>query len=935
MVLYAFSDMVRAKRSSCVPGRTADMKKERYFPMKRFISLLLVLAMLWACRPAAAASISLRPSSWEAIEALEARALERCASADTEARSAAYAGSVDAMVRAVQAAGDYVPGSMERHGDFFFWQTTDGRANGYSPSLRAEIQTGAAERPVSTLGTQAPFPSADPANTADNRNVGVFIPYSDSYYFHYEDTVAQGTGLAHSSCGELKVWLQADANVNSLASAISACGILLLNSHGATDYERGTDYTSKANSSYICLPTDAGITAADQRPVSGPYGTYYHAFYNGSSNGEEYYCVDGTCVASHMQGEAPHSMVWLGCCLSMATEGLYAPLRAKGVEAMIGFSQPVTVNADEEYRGVFCRELAEGKTMGEAAAVMKEEVGCPDPYQTAHAPAWPIAVSGQDPYPGRDHVDEAQELLSTWELYPAYPIEVSLEPAGGGVVTVNRTKLTVTPNTGYRFTDWEITAGEATAEQQGNVLDFTLDGPCAVTIRFEARTPAVLELHTGPGQMAEPIAGYIGDVITLPAPEGELEADAYLYHFLGWTAVPLDADTAERPELLPAGSRLTLTEETAELWAVYGYFDAEDGEGGQFRLVDGALEDWAGDYVLTYQSAKALRADGQHTGQAVSSPSAVISNTAVGYFIDGDFLNEVPDTVVYAFVPQSDGTCLIKMKGSENYLAVTSSTGGLTTTNAPGVSGVKWRLSWSENGAVIQNARFPSKYLQYSLTSSGFCVLTTLRNLPTLYAREPGEHRYTTEPKNREPEPPAPFRFDDVQNPGAWYFSSVYWAYNHEPRITAGTSPTTFGPSESCTRAQIVTFLWHAAGDPEPTLTESPFSDVQTPTAYYYKAVLWAYENGITGGVDPLTFGVNQSCTRAQIVTFLWGFAGRPAMETDNPFTDVKPGAYYRKAVLWAVENGITAGTSPTTFSPDTVCTRAQCVTFLHAAFGD
>ena len=911
------------------------MKKERYFPMKRFFSLLLALAMLRACLPAAAASAPLKPSSWEAVEAIEARAAAGIASQSRAARAAAYAGSADAMVRAVQAAGDYVPGSLERHGDFFFWQTTDGRANGWSPSLRAEIQAGAGNRPGSTPGTQIPSPAADPANTSDNRNVGVFVPYSDSYYFYYENTVADGAEAARSTCGALSVWLQADANVDSLAQALSSCGLLLLNSHGTTDYERGTDHTSKANSSYICLPTDAGITAADQRPVSGPYGTYYHAFYNGSNNGEEYYCVDGTCIASHMQGTAPHSMVWLGCCLGMATEGLCAPLREKGVEAMIGFSQPVTSDADHEYLHVFCRELVDGKTVGEAAALMKEEVGCPDPYQTAHAPAWPIAVSGEDPYPGRGHVDEAQEVLSTWELCPAYPIEVSLEPAEGGVVTVNRTKLTVTPNAGYRFTDWEITAGEATAEQTGSVLDFTLGGPCAVTIRFEARTPAVLRFHTGPGQTAEPIAGYLDDVITLPAPEGELEADAYLYHFLGWTAAPLEADTAEIPTILPAGSKLTLTAEAAELWAVYGYFDAEDGTGGQFRRLDETPADWTGDWVLTYRSTKALRADGRYTGPAIGSPAAVISNTDAGYFLDGDDLNEVPDTVVYAFVPQSDGTFLIKMKGSENYLAVTSSSGGLTTANDPVIGGTGWRLSWNEDGPVLQNARFPSKYLQYSIASSGFCVLSTLRNLPTLYGRASGEHRYTTEPKNREPEPPEPFRFDDARDPSAWYFTSVYWAYGHEPRITAGTTPTTFGPSVPCTRAQIVTFLWHAAGDPEPTLTESPFSDVRKPTDYYFKAVLWAYENGITQGLNETTFGVRRPCTRAQIVTFLWSFAGCPEVEAENPFTDVKPGAYYRAAVLWAKENGVTSGTSPTTFSPGAPCTRAQCVTFLCAAFGD
>ena len=903
------------------------------FSMKKLLALLLAAALLWGVLPGAGAAGS-GETSWAALEALEARAAAGLAEQNAAGRAAAYAGSVDEMVLAVQQAGDYVPGSLERHGDFFFWRTADGRANGYSPSLRARIQTGtpgelaSIEAPALPQGTQLPAPAADPANTADNRSVGVFIAYSDSYYFYYENTVAMGAALAHSSCGELSVWLQADANVDNLAQAIASCGILLENGHGTTDFEVDTDHTSKANSSYICLPTNAGITAADQKPVSGPYGTYYHAFYNGSNNGEEYYCVDGTCIANHMQGRAPHSMVWLGCCLGMATDGLFAPLRARGVEALIGFSQSVAVSADEEYRGVFCRELADGKTVGEAAAVMKEEVGCPDPYLPVDDPAWPIAVSSQDPYPGKGHVDEPQEVLSTWELYPAYPIEISLEPAEGGTVSVNRTKLTVSPNVGFNFTDWEITAGDATVEQTGSVLDFSLGGPCAVTLRFEARTPAVLRFHTGPGQAAEPISGYVDDEILLPAPEGELEADAYLYHFLGWTPVPLEADTAEAPTILPAGSKRKLTDQDAELWAVYGYFDAAEGEGGQFRRLDEAPADWAGDWVLTWQSAKALRADGRHTGQAIGSPAAVISAEGAGYFVDGDFLNEVPDTVVYEFVPQSDGTYLLKMKGSENYLAVTSSSGALTTAASPSVNGVKWRLSLGETGPVLRNARFSSQYLQYSPSSAGFCTLTSLRNPLTLYRREPGEHRYTTEPRNGEPE--EPFRFDDVQNPGSYYFIPVYWAYNHEPRIAAGVSPTSFGVSDPCTRAQIVSFLWHLAGDPEPSLTESPFSDVQKPNAYYYRAVLWAYESGITAGVDASSFGVGWPCTRAQIVTFLWHLAGDPEPTLDeNPFADVKPTAYYRQAVLWAKERGITTGTSETTFSPGLTCTRAQCVTFL------
>ena len=130
-----------------------------------------------------------------------------------------------------------------------------------------------------------------------------------------------------------------------------------------------------------------------------------------------------------------------------------------------------------------------------------------------------------------------------------------------------------------------------------------------------------------------------------------------------------------------------------------------------------------------------------------------------------------------------------------------------------------------------------------------------------------------------------------------------------------------------------MTFLYNAAGKPGYTLTENPFSDVKEGK-WYYDAVMWAFENGITSGVDETNFGVSQSCTRGQAMTFLWKSLGSPEPETEDcPFTDVKPGKYYYKAVLWALENGITSGTSPTTFGTQDSCTRAQIVTFLYKAY--
>ena len=171
-----------------------------------------------------------------------------------------------------------------------------------------------------------------------------------------------------------------------------------------------------------------------------------------------------------------------------------------------------------------------------------------------------------------------------------------------------------------------------------------------------------------------------------------------------------------------------------------------------------------------------------------------------------------------------------------------------------------------------------------------------------------------------------PFRFDDVTDSEAYYYDPVYWAW--ENGLTVGTSPATFSPNAACTRGQFVTFLWHMMGDPEPTGI-NPFSDVEE-TDYFFKAALWAKEQGITAGTSATTFSPTRVCTRGQIMAFLWKAMGSPEPTIQNPFNDVSETDYYFKAVLWAKEEGITSGTSATSFSPGKTCTRAQAVTFLR-----
>ena len=247
---------------------------------------------------------------------------------------------------------------------------------------------------------------------------------------------------------------------------------------------------------------------------------------------------------------------------------------------------------------------------------------------------------------------------------------------------------------------------------------------------------------------------------------------------------------------------------------------------------------------------------------------------------------------------------------------------------------------WADDHSAITATRVCKRDPDHAETENG--VVTSAVTKEATYDAE-GEITYTAAfsnpafepqtavvslPRLERPAPtPAENPFTDIRE-SAYYHDPVLWAVANN--VTNGTSATTFSPDEGCTRAQVVTFLWRAAGKPDPASSENPFTDVKEG-AYYYNAVLWAVEKGITNGTSDKTFSPDETCTRAQIVTFLWRYEEQPASAgTSNPFADVKPNAYFGSAVLWAVETGITNGTSATTFDPEDTCTRAQVVTFLY-----
>ena len=270
------------------------------------------------------------------------------------------------------------------------------------------------------------------------------------------------------------------------------------------------------------------------------------------------------------------------------------------------------------------------------------------------------------------------------------------------------------------------------------------------------------------------------------------------------------------------------------------------------------------------------------------------------------------------------------LSGTQTYVAPSrpsSSTGSTIT------------VGKTENGTITVSPATASKGTNVTITAKpadGYelgSLTATDANGSTLALTDLGNGKYSFTMPDGKVEVNGTFvkksaqTFVDVPE-NAYYAPAVNWAV--EKGVTEGTSATTFSPDAACTRAQIVTFLYRAAGSPAVKSTVNPFTDV-TASDYYYNAVLWAVENGITTGTSETTFSPNESCTRAQCVTFLYRAVGSAATAKAS-FTDVSADAYYAPAVAWAVEKGVTEGTSATTFSPDAACTRAQIVTFLYRA---
>ncbi len=404
--------------------------------MKKLLILVLVFSMLlpYAVFGAEKDVAVISDAAYKTIDAMwqELYAAEKRTLSDAENAKSVAASVVKNEL--------YIDGSLRWNGeDHFTFETTTGVTCAYSARLRniaknAEPNEAAlAEPEVQTLSYAA---KGEPAT-----DVYLIEPYYGIDYSFSKQYQNEATSIIEAVGGTYHLYTGEAATIDAVAEAIESGAIVIFDSHGDTDYARGTDYTSGAKTSYLLLQTGAGLTTADY--AFDPIADTYHAVnYGSDGEGMFYYAVDGTCIKNHMDGKAPNSLLWMAICLSMATDGLQAPLREMGVEVAYGYSQEVTFQYDYAWEEVFFDALKLGETVADAVAKMKSEVGlwdlCED-YISINAAkrndcAFPIVVSSEDAYPGHGNVDNLQTVNSTWTIAQAgwndeAPSEETTEPS--------------------------------------------------------------------------------------------------------------------------------------------------------------------------------------------------------------------------------------------------------------------------------------------------------------------------------------------------------------------------------------------------------------------------------------------------------------------------------------------------------------------------
>ncbi|BDF58724.1 hypothetical protein CE91St36_15410 [Christensenellaceae bacterium] len=500
------------------------------------------------------------------------------------------------------------------------------------------------------------------------------------------------------------------------------------------------------------------------------------------------------------------------------------------------------------------------------------------------------------------------ELKALWKnsvITPTtYTVTVSNDGNGTGTAAPSTAAagttitLTATPNTGYHLKEWQIISGGVTIKD--NKFTMPNDNVEVKAIFEKDAPPAPTEFTItvktdGNGTASASHAkAVVGTEIALTATPNKG------YHFKEWQV--------ESPAgLVITNNKFTMPDSDVEVKAIF----EED------------APPVPTEFIVTFDGNGGAPSVGSMTTTNQKLPSLPSASRSGSYSFDGWYTEKSGGTKITTDTVFSANTTVYAhwtytgSGGGSGYsyytIKATAGTGGSISPSG-NVSVREGRdqtfTITPDKGYAVANVKIDGKSIG-AVKSYTFENVRRTHTIEVIFMKANGN--------------PQTGVFVDVAT-GSYYEDAVDWAV--ENGITKGTDDTHFSPDGICTRAQAVTFLWRAAGSPEPETRAMPFIDVPAGS-YYYDAVLWAVENGITKGTSDTTFSPNMTCSRAQIVTFLWRSEKSPAVGTANPFADVKSTAYYAGAVLWAVKEDITKGTTNTTFSPDADCTRAQIVTFL------
>ena len=498
------------------------------------------------------------------------------------------------------------------------------------------------------------------------------------------------------------------------------------------------------------------------------------------------------------------------------------------------------------------------------------------------------------------------EIKALWEnsvITPTtYTVTVGNDGNGTGTASPSTAAagttitLTATPKTGYHFKEWEVISGGVTIKDDKFLMPndnvevkaiFEEDAPPApteftITVKTDGNGTA----------SASPDKAVAGTEIRLTATPKEG------YHFKEWEVMSGGVTIKDNKFIMPSANvEVKAIFEKDAPPASTEFIVTFDGNGGTPSVSS---------MTTTNQKLSSLPS----ASRSKHSFDGWYTEESGGTKITTD--TEFPaDTTVYAHWTYTGGG------GSSGYsyytIKATAGAGGSISPSG-NVSVREGRdqtfTITPDKGYAVANVKIDGKSIG-AVKSYTFENVSRTHTIEVIFMKANGN--------------PQTGVFVDVAT-GSYYEDAVDWAV--ENGITKGTDDTHFSPDGICTRAQAVTFLWRTAGSPASKTSTMPFTDVPVGS-YYYDAVLWAVENGITKGTSDTTFSPNMTCSRAQIVTFLWRSEKSPAAGTANPFADVKSTAYYADAVLWAVKENITKGTTSTTFSPNADCTRAQIVTFL------